>query len=263
MSVPTPSRRSLLAASAWSVPAVVVASAAPAFATSPAPIADCDVDYSLRWANFNAQTGVVVAQSVTGAAPLTLSVTNQFRGNMTAASAVENRQTYQNLRVSPVAVGGLTRGLTLMQRISNGMPASSRRANRQEVTFRFSRPVKGLSFSVTDIDSLMPGGGSQQYRDQVEITGAPAAEFGSGALRGSGTLGAPWWNSNNSGYTTGSANGNVRVQFAPTVSVQQVVLTFWNNADNGTDWYGRMRPLSADGLQGVFVTDMSLRAANC
>ena len=45
------------------------------------------------------------------------------------------------------------------------------RGNRQEVTITFSRPVRGLKFYVTDIDTIT----SPAYSDRVELTAKNAA----------------------------------------------------------------------------------------
>lgn len=264
----SPSRRSVLRASAWSVPAIAVASAAPAFAAS-----SCvDVDYAFSWsgAGWNytpssiwspngAGSGIDTATPNTGALPpgqvvdpLTLTVSNAFAGRMTGTEAGDGAR---NMRLSPFNVGALGHpGLTLLQRVNNnnslGNSSAARRQHHQTMTFTFSRPVSNLSFTVTDIDQS-----NGQYHDRVEVAPAPAQTSQPSTVLGQGTTANPWRASANGNHDAStSPAGNAQVVRLSNAALSTFTITFWSD-QSGT--------LTSQGIQGIFVSDLTFTASSC
>lgn len=258
-----PSRRGLLTASAWSVPAVVVASAAPAYAASPGAESCVEADYLADWGNGTYQrsggAGTLVAHptsslgpAAASSTPLVVTVAHAFTGTMQGAAASDGAA---NLQVSPFTVGGTRdRGLTLMQRLSTGRPpASGRRGHAQVVTLAFDRPVRGLRFTITDVDSA-----SDQYRDRVELSGAPRVLV-PGTLAGRGTATDPLANRSDHALYDPAKDGRGNVVVTYDGEVRQVVVTFWNDHPPRR---GGSR-LVADGQQGIFLGSLSFSASTC
>ncbi|MBE7324359.1 hypothetical protein IEQ44_06810 [Nocardioides sp. Y6] len=282
MSVST-SRRSLLRAGAWAAPAVVIASASPAYATSgatPAPLPLCkEALYTLAWAGSGysfsrtsptgsretgrgtvravVTTAGLTAAEIRDAAPLMVVASNVFLGSrVRGRTAPDNAQ---NMRVSPFGVGNLgKRGLTLLQDYSNdsdlGSSAAARRTHGQELMLQFSRPVKNLRFTVTDIDNASSEA-PRQYQDRVAVSGSPTVSLPA-ALRGAGTVSDPIRNvvTSASYHPSTSAAGNAVFQYRSDVPMDTVKITFWND-QSGT--------LSGAGLQGIFISDLTFTASTC
>ena len=81
-----------------------------------------------------------------------------------------------------MAWGSSSAGLTLV----HSDPITGGRTNRQTVTITFSRPVTGLAFTITDIDS---SGGN--WWDRIELSGARTATPAS-EVDGTGVFSDPW-----------------------------------------------------------------------
>lgn len=285
MSSFTPSRRGLLAASAWSVPAVVVATSAPAFATSnkarPATCVEADYLYNWvgsTWTYASTTTGVVpgtgagvgfgYADVVSALAQGTrqervkVTVTNDFTGN--TQGLVNNAG--KNMVVPEHEVGGLGhRGLELYQGNSSGKAQSNpdrRRTDSQIIQVSFDRPVSDLTFTIADIDY-----NSYQYADRVELSSASAytavraLKDGRRTVDGSGTSSSPW--SGNAGGNIDhikDGRGNVVVTFKGPVT--SFTLRFWN-ADAGRTSWGRDHDLDAQGAQAIFLSNFNFKASTC
>ena len=258
-----PSRRSVVRAAAWTAPAVSVAVAAPAYAAcSPSVV---DGTYQVQWArDYNASTKRATAVRVgtatpgtPGTTPIGLSVSSRFFGSVVAASTTANEGTYNNLAVSPANIGGTgTRGLTIMQRSTAASLSTPRLDNRQEVLLTFDRPVRDLRFKLTDIDSQDPQFSNGQYQDRVFVSGTPTSTKASQVI-GSGWTSGDSWRPTGPNLTqdprTGT-NGNVDVSYVGQPASMTYLITYWN------DQSGR---LAGQGLQGVFLTDLSFTAASC
>jgi hypothetical protein len=245
-------RRTLVRGAAWSVPVVAVAATAPAYASSTC----ADGAYRLRWEqNYNENTRVATAEllstSGTGAvgnAALTLTVSNKFNGSMQAGSTGG----YSNLTTSPGNIGGTgTRGLTIMQRVSTNPLPTPRENQNQVVTLTFNRPVWNLAFTLTDIDSS-----SGQYQDRIFVSGAPASYTLQSQVQGAGTAGTPWQPTgpNLMQDPVRGNGGNVAVDYTGLPRAAVYTITYWNDQNN---W------LSANGLQGVFVSNMTFSSETC
>ncbi|MGQ4495276.1 hypothetical protein ACUH88_08200 [Dermabacteraceae bacterium P13095] len=139
----TPSRRAVAKGAMWAAPALVVASAAPAFASSQ----ECDVQVArpvsagdLRNVTFNGPDGLKVTGTVVSY-DSELSVRPIGSPNMSVTS------------------GG---GVALGQRADYGQ--------YQEVRFDFSKPVHNLRFVIRDVDNQWENGGDG-YVDSIVIEG--------------------------------------------------------------------------------------------
>lgn len=219
-------RRSVLAAGAWTAPAIVAVGAAPAFAATGCPAGG--YRYLLNWATATLTpvsggfTVTVVPTNGTAANAVTLKVTNAMIGGATAISG--------NMAVSGGGIGGTgARGLTLTQNTPTN--ANSRRNYRQEVSFEFvGATVTNLSFMITDIDSA-----NGDFQDRVELdpafTGTPAHTSGD-RVTGSGTQASPWQlNDGDSPQDNGSGTrGNVTVTRGSVAAPFK--LTYWNAENN-------------------------------
>lgn len=239
-----PSRRALVHGAAWSVPVVTVAAAAPAFAASPCVT---DQDLTLDWgtttyAKNNENLGTASVTGGAGVTPVTVSFASAKNGTGVRAAS--------NLTVtSQTNVGGQGTGQKALE-LFHSQPSTTGRANRQDVTITFDRPVTGLSFTISDIDSLDSNGNDNDYVDYVELTGVYSAQKAAGLL-GAGTVADPWrmQNTNNSIDTTSSA-GNVRVTYSGPVT--SITLSFYNGAHN-----------NAKGQHAIYLNDFTFTAKGC
>ncbi|CAM3666178.1 hypothetical protein [Nocardioides zeicaulis] len=251
------SRRTVVRGAAWSVPVVSMAATAPAFASSTCK----DGAYQVRWSlDYDGATDVATANrtttsgtGTTGNAALTLTVLSTFNGRMQAGSAnVQNVGTYSNLNVSPANIGGLgQRGLTIMQRCRDTSLGTPRRNNNQVITLKFNRPVWDLKFTLTDIDS-----NSGQYQDRIEISPVPPKFTLGGAMQGSGTQASPWSpkTTNLDQDPVSEGGGNVVLDYTGAAPAAEYTITYWND-QSGT--------LTSNGLQGVFVSNVTCAAETC
>lgn len=237
----------------WATPLVAVAAAAPAYAASP-----CSTRYSytLDW-----PTGYTRASATSGTA--TISGTGGTAVTMTLAStsvganvpdAIRNLDVPPNTgtptTIDPVvtSLGGRTgeRGVRLQQTSPAG------RANRQVLTMSFSRPVSGLTFFITDIDTIT----NPAYSDRVELIGRTAqgasVAFGQtlDGITGSGTEASPWLRSADQNVPENNAGAQVQVAFAAGAAVSTLEMTYWSAT--GTTQYHR-----------VFIGRMSFTALGC
>lgn len=271
-----PSRRTVLRAAAWTAPAVSVAVAVPAYAAASGPVACADASYEIRWAShYNAQTRTATARLVSAAgqgtmgnAPLTMFVSSRFVGDMAAGSTGG----YANLALSPGNVGGTgRRGLTIMQRATVEEFSTPRNAHRQEITLTFNRPVRDLRFQLSDIDANEEESRWERYRegrewkwrevkrgqyqDRVSLSGGPAGTK-AGMVAGSGTSVDPWRSTSTDVEhdPVSGSSGNVTVSYAGKPASMAYVLTYWNDQPG---------ELTANGLQGIFLTDLTFTASSC
>lgn len=251
------SRRALTRGAVWATPAVVVATAAPAYAASP-----CSTSYSyvLNW-----PTGYTRTSALAGTASIAPSGgTGGTNVTMTlAATAIganvpdvdRNLQVPANTgtgtTLDPVvtSLGGRAgeRGVRLHHATS-----TAGRANRQELTITFSRPVRGLTFYITDIDTIT----NPAYSDRVELIGRDAqggaVAYGQtlDGITGAGTEASPWLRTADQNVPENSAGAQVQVAFGATTAVRSLLLTYWN-ATGGTQYHR------------VFIGRMSFTAFGC
>lgn len=286
MSVNSPtSRRAVLAASAWSVPTVLVASAAPAFAAS------CKViPYTMNWGGsgwtyvptnsgspYAAGTGTGTATATTTGMtpgqladiqPLIVTGTsnvptsgsdNLMRGLNTTYNHDNNNSTpnlvIQNMRVSSFNVGNSgAPGLTLAQDADGnvGNNSNARRPHHQQITLSFNRPVSNLAFTLSDLDQT-----SNNHIDKVELSGGifTFTRPGDGTVTGNGVYPAagagtgPWTGVTNLANEVTGTQGNVNITFGAT-PISSVAIRFWNDVNNA-------------GQQWIFISRMTFNASSC
>ncbi len=239
---------------------MAVAATAPAFAASP-----CATTYTflLDWGTsvYNRASARSATATVTsaGSTPLTATFTS------TSSSTANVPDTARNLTVpantgtgttaDPVvtSLGGRAGERGVMLYHASSTPG---RANRQDVAIGFSRPVRGLKFWITDIDTIT----SPAYSDRVELVGYTATKavvpytsandgiLGTGAT---GDSGDPWRRMDNSNVSENAGGAQTLVDFsASTAEVKSLVLTYWNAT--GGNQYHR-----------VFLGDLSFTALGC
>ncbi|MFC6153086.1 hypothetical protein [Nocardioides yefusunii] len=292
MNTPAPSRRAVIRTAAWTAPAVIVAGNTPAFAASgtTSTAACAPMYYSLDWgtSDYTTTAGSLVptTNSITSSSssgtvtvsPTGVAATTATKIRMTVNSSFTGRtrglnvSNFRNMTLShsyggSSDVGGTGKvGLTLMQRLSNS--TSNGRNSRQTLTITFEKPVKNLSFTITDIDAYNPNP-SYQYTDAVLVTGnQPNATGGAGVAvlpdrfthdtttnhgtQGSGTAASPLTSRNNgrsgTAVDTNSRGGNVIVHFPTDTEVKTVTVEFWNN---------RSGSVTSNGQQAIFLTDFT------
>jgi hypothetical protein len=239
-----PSRRTVLRAAAWTAPAVSVAVAVPAYAAC-SPATPLSASYTLRWGSRTyTRSGVgsgsaSVPGSVVGAQPVNVVVTS-------TVSSGKVVRTGQNLQ-------GSAQGLEL----HHASPVTAGLENRQTVTFTFSRPVTGLAFKISDVDSRAKG-----WYDRVALSGSrgfsvnkrtftwngQVHSWGDHVL-GSGTLEDPWhyWNANTVVENSGDTRGDVRVTYHEPVTT--IALDYWTSTSGSN--------------QRIWLSDFSFTASSC
>lgn len=234
-----PSRRTVLRAAAWTAPAVSVAVAVPAYAAC-SPASATTGSYRLDWGvtpwtMTSAKTGVAtVASSTAGGTAVPVTFVSSGPQSLKLAAA--------NLTVpSQTNVGGLGASARALQ-LHHAAPLTAGRDAGQVVTISFGRPVSGLSFTITDIDSQGNG-----WWDQVSLSGRRTAQSATG-IRGAGTDASPWrQREGTSAVPATSGAGNVRVSY--TEPVTTIVLKFWTSVTGGT--------------QLINLTDFTFTASSC
>jgi hypothetical protein len=213
-----PSRRTVVRGAAWSVPVIAVAANAPAFAASPC---------------VNKSALLPVTWSAT-------STTTSQTGTTTNGTTVNVGAAYTQSGLTPGSIGsgnlsaqtvGATRDSFGIVNNSPALLSGDPSANFQTVTFTFTQPVFGLTFSIDDIDR---GTG---YWDYVSLaatpTEAPSAALGS-AITGGGTDANGWRTTSSSGGDN-LASQTVTVTYANgLVGITQVRLRFWSTVNTAT-----------------------------
>lgn len=253
LSPSVPSRRGVLRAAAWTVPAVTVAAATPAFAAS-SPFAACTVTHALV---INAAQGIPTVTDndravVWSTSPVpvvagglqdpvssvetvavsidTSMVTGYFQG--TGSNGHFLVTNLAQTGAAPMAVGTALKFAT--RQVANTAAATEMR-----IVLRFSAPVRNLRFTLTDIDD---NGTSNSQRDQVwveSMDGAtPAFTFqraASSVVTGSGTASAPWGTSGATGNVgNNETRGNVLVTTASGLEFEEMELRFKNVASSSS-----------------------------
>jgi hypothetical protein len=223
-------RRAVLTAGAWAAPAVVMATPLPSFAASP----ECFsvLNYSLDWDSLALGTVVSSANATAaGGTPVPVTVASVFVG--LARTRTGNRT------VAGTDVGG-SGGRALFVTQTMSAPQSSR-ANRQELTLSFGRPVTNLTFTITDID-VGP------FQDLVDSSTVPSSQSKPGTVTGQGTAADPWVSSGSSDVPDdGSNEGNVTLTFG--FSLTSLTLNYWNGTGAAE--------------QGIYLTDLTFNATAC
>ncbi len=257
-----PSRRSVVRGAAWSVPVVSMAATAPAFAAS---CGSTEVAYRLDWnggttatglttwsrSNYTAGSASVGAPSGSGGTALAVGFASSWIREG-GGPLRDRRDQNLNLTISSEPnVGGLGQGKGLY--IRHESPISGERTRRQQIVVTFGRPVRGLQFSITDIDSTF-----DQYWDRVELTAltptGTSAAFTptlSANMSGTGAGSSTAFRQNSSDRTfdADEGGGNVKIAFDSSVSVSSMTIQFWS--------------ATAGGQQAIYLSDFTFSAKAC
>ena len=251
-----PSRRTVLRAAAWTAPAVSVAVAVPAYAAC-SPAAAVTASYLLDWGvtpyTFSAgasgtHVGTAQVAGTSGSSPINVTFTSTVAGQVNRLGGTNG-----NLRVDTVTtnIGGLGQSQRGLQ-LHHAQAVRSGRSNRQTVAVSFDRPVTGLRFTITDVDSA-----EDAWYDMVELTGSPNATvqtFRRGRrdvpyVEGAGTEADPWhyYLDDSTLGNSGSNRGNIAVSYPGPVS--SFALTYWTTVGGGN--------------QRIWLSDFSFSASSC
>lgn len=135
---------------------------------------------------------------------------------------------------------------------------ADRATYRQEVRISFDRPVTGLSFTITDIDTQFSDA-DLTWSDRVELSpdltsfAFPAGSevIGRGRNEGTGstTIGPFRRTDNLNVDNTGDNSGNVNVSYSSRPATTPFLLSFWTN--------------NAAGDQRIFLSDFEFTASTC
>ncbi|MGO2750420.1 MAG: hypothetical protein ACTIA6_10260 [Pseudoclavibacter sp.] len=152
-----PSRRTIVAGAAWSIPVIAATMAAPAHAAS-----QCDPNVTLDWAsNFTRTSNVSGTGSVTTPAGEVIT--------FTLSSALGPRLSIP----AGSSLGTNAAGLLISDRQTVAAADLSYDTRyRQRVTITFDTPIQNLRFSIADVDGINSGGSF--YREYVAVTGVTA-----------------------------------------------------------------------------------------
>ncbi|WP_068481616.1 hypothetical protein [Pseudoclavibacter helvolus] len=187
------SRRALVQAAAWSVPVIAAAAATPMAAAS-----QCTAG-TLDWAALAAGTAVTTV-TVPGTSPTTTAT-------FTIAYSAGSTPSAASGRVAAGPQGGVTANY---YRIEFAPPVAN---NAATVRIAFNRPVRGLSFSILDIDA------TTGYRDQVQVLTAGFTAVRQARVIGTGAAGDPFrMNEPYANIAPASNQGNVQLTWAGQVS---------------------------------------------
>ncbi|MFC6155027.1 hypothetical protein [Nocardioides yefusunii] len=227
MSLPAPSRRAVIAGAAWSVPAVSIASASPAFATSPGKTHPCTTfvfDWVRAGLKKESETQVDGRPSTTWTAQalklesdgsintaVSRSViikTNFVGKNMTAVTNL-------NMKVGEKATFMTSSGLVLketlrLQQVFETAAKSSSGYQTVEFNFGDGESVSNVDLLIQDVDSALPShpervGETGGFHDEFAIisTGSFEASLRTAVPRGysmtaptlvgGDTLNGPWY----------------------------------------------------------------------
>lgn len=260
------SRRAVVRGLAWSAPAVSIAAAAPALAVSPRCFVPVVMDWSsARYTRYSATRGVYTTADPDGTGPLqplTLTVANSYLGSNTQTGN-QARNVNDNLAVRSGTIGGARNPLVLHQSpVYNSNKTNTRvNANKSITTFTFDRPVSGLTFTITDIDST-----TSDFVDAVGIESASPfratkvnesweGEYPyQGGVQGTGTLADPLRaNGWNTMVPESETRGNATIAF--TQDVTSFRLHYWNQTA-ASDPY-------IDGDQRVFLSNFQMTYNAC
>lgn len=244
------SRRALTKGIAWSVPTVVASVAAPAYAASCSPVSTTTPWTSANYVRTAETAGTYTVPDPDGTGPgtgMTVKVSSAF-GNNTKAGNQAGTTNY-NLRGITASRGGMTDTLALHQSPKSNAAKTNTAtpANSQTVTFTFSKPVTGLSFTIADIDSA-----ARDFRDQVTVSGV-VVSTPTDSLYVQSSGGTATSISTNSRIDDASDAGNVKFTVSGTVT--SITITYYNTTSASDPWI--------DGDQGVYISPLAFTYNPC
>lgn len=241
-----PTRRSVTRAAAWSVPVIAAATTAPAYAASCTPVTVNATHSGLPTRVSNVEWRTTFDHDGNGPLPgNTMTVKASYDTGMVVRdygpNGTNDNFTLQN------GVGGLNAyGLVMAQRLSG---SSFNTTPFGRYTFTFTKPVTGLTFTLTDIDST-----TGDFWDSVWLTPGFTYTGRGSTMTGVGTSGDPFRqaNGNTAVNNTTDGNGNVTISYAGTISSFTVN---YSNRQTGT--------MTADPDQVVTIANISFAFQPC
>lgn len=246
------SRRALTKGIAWSVPTVVASVAAPAYAASCPPVSVTTPWTSANYKYTSATAGTYTVPDPDGTGPgtgMTVKVSSVFGDNTQAGNHAGT--TNYNLSGSTGTRGGMTGTLVLHQSPKSNAAKTSTAtpANSQTVTFTFSKPVTGLSFTIADIDSA-----ASDFRDQVTVSGGVVVSTATDNRYVQTSGGTAYSIGTNTPIDEASSNaGNVKFTVSGTVT--SITVTYYNTTAASDP--------RIDGDQGVFISPLAFTYTPC
>lgn len=158
-----PTRRAITKGALWAMPAAAASYAAPAYAASCNPVSTITEWAGANYKQASSTSGTYTVPDPDGAGRgtgMTVKVSSAFGTNTQAGNQLKTRD--DNLRGISTSRGGFSNTLALHQSpIKDHLKTETATpANSQTVTFTFSKPVTGLSFTIADIDSA-----ARDFRD--------------------------------------------------------------------------------------------------
>ena len=245
----------------WTVPAVSLAAAAPAFAAS-----TCSERYNYRldWGttlytppvnltndpNVGTATVPASAGGTPGASSVTVTFTSTLQGTTTRYDS--------NLTVlGTTGIGGLganERGVAVRSATTGAAQTGGTTiANSQTITVRFSRPVASVNFTVVDLDA------DTSFWDRVSFSPLPTTFIRAAAVDGNGNTGGELLQPLNGGFRYAplipgpiadtSGAGNVEINYSGGAAFTSFQLIYWN--------------ARATGPQGIVLSDFTFTALGC
>lgn len=249
------SRRALTKGIAWSVPTVVASVAAPAYAASCPPVSTTTPWKSPNYEYTFATAGTYTVPDPDGTGPgtgMTVKVSSVFGSNTQAGNQNVNHagKTDNNLHGITASRGGMTDTLALHQspKSDAAKTNTATEANSQTVTFTFSKPVTGLSFTIADIDSA-----TSDFRDQVTVSGGVVVSTPTNSLYVESSGGTATSIGMNTRIDEASNAGNVKFTVSGTVT--SITITYYNTTSASYP--------SIDGDQGVFISPLAFTYNPC
>lgn len=262
MHTTTLSRRQVATGAAWSVPVLILGTAAPAAAASPVYCSQRSSTATTSMATATTGPGYTRTNSTNGTwrtddpdgsaalySPATIAISSTVVGSNLSLGFTAERD-----NLTTYTTGGVT-GLTINQRPTS--PKGTRGyENRQDVTFRFDQPVYNLSFTIADISSNATSNTSYQFWDAVSVATDSSYTVTSRGSRvsGIGTVTDPLRATQV--YTNGADNAtswNASLSFPGRTTY--VTLSYWCNVPDPS------RSVEGAGGQGITVSNLSMQLA--
>lgn len=246
-----PTRRAITKGALWAMPAAAASYAAPAYAASCSPVSTITEWAGANYKQASSTSGTYTVPDPDGAGRgtgMTVKVSSVFGSNTQAGNQRKTRD--DNLRGISTSRGGFSNTLALHQSpIENPLKTGTATlANSQTVTFTFSKPVTGLSFTIADVDS-----NAYDFVDQVTVSGGIVASSATNSqyVRASGGTATPV--NANRPIDDGGTSGNVK--FTVSGSVTSITITYYNITSASDP--------RIDGDQGVFISPLAFTYNPC
>lgn len=246
-----PTRRAITKGALWAMPAAAASYAAPAYAASCSPVSTITEWAGANYKQASSTSGTYTVPDPDGAGRgtgMTVKVSSAF-GNNTKAGNQAGTTNY-NLRGITASRGGMTDTLALHQSPKSNAAKTNEatQANSQTVTFTFSKPVTGLSFTIVDIDSAY-----SDFRDQVTVSGGVVVSTPTNSVYVEAKGGTATSIGMNTRIDDASDAGNVKFTVSGTVT--SITITYYNTTSASDPWI--------DGDQGVYISPLAFTYNPC